>query len=172
MRTKRSNGRVQNVKDVRAGADEIAPEEVDAEGCERYASVDLGEVEYVTQPQIVVLPNEGKSLSCFVQDKCYPRKGIVVRYGHLEVGRVYLRERSAARNCASGPVEPCDHGSDYGEHHQRANEYGNHVRDVLRVRSMELVEEPVTARRWTRRSSSERLGQPHFCSQILRLRWQ
>ena len=36
----------------------------------------------------------------------------------------------------------------------------------------ELVEEPVTARRWTSSSSSERLGQPHFCSQILRLRWQ
>ena len=59
VRTKRSNGRVQNVKDVRSGADEIVPEEVDAEGCERYAGVDLGEVEYVTQPQIVVLPNEG-----------------------------------------------------------------------------------------------------------------
>ena len=56
------------------------------------------------------------------------------------------------------------------------------VRVCLRVRCLsaapslsddeELVEEPVTARRWTSSSSSERLDQPHFCSQILRLRWQ
>jgi hypothetical protein len=48
----------------------------------------------------------------------------------------------------------------------------------FRVFDGRLVEEPVTARRWTSRSSSERLGLPHFlhtsdfCSQILRLRWQ
>ena len=120
---------MENVKDVRAGADEIASEEVDAEGCKCYASVDLGEVEDVPQPQSVVLPNQSEPLSCLVQNKGYPWEGVVVRYGYLEVGRVHLRERSAARNCASGPVEPCDHGGDYGDNHQRADEYGDHVRD-------------------------------------------
>ena len=58
MRTKRPNGRVQDMKDVRAGADEIAPEEVDAEDCKRYASVDLDEVSDVSPPKVIVLPDE------------------------------------------------------------------------------------------------------------------
>ena len=46
------------MKDVRAGADEIAPEEVDAEDCKRYASVDLDEVSDVSPPKVIVLPDE------------------------------------------------------------------------------------------------------------------
>ena len=49
-RSKRSYDRVQNLKDMRAGADEVTPEEVDPEECQCYASVDLDEVENVAQP--------------------------------------------------------------------------------------------------------------------------
>ena len=99
------------MQDVRAGADEVAPEEVDAEECQCYASVYLEEVEYVAPPQIVVLPNEGETFSCFEQypgdprRKGRPRSEILVPRGETNsFAREYGGQEMSKRR--SGVLQP------------------------------------------------------------------